>query len=64
MPFCYKTDDYGYLNMQSRMATTADMKSICATYIEGYQSIPMPMCFSNKPIIEFTTDLDSFNIST
>jgi hypothetical protein len=36
MPFCYKTDDYGYLNMQSRMATTADMKSICATYTEGY----------------------------
>jgi len=42
----------------SILITDCDMKDICVTYIDGYQEIDMPMCFSKKPIIDFEHELE------
>ena len=63
LPFCLKTDDLGNLNLLSKLVTDVDMKDVCVQYTEGYQRVETPMCFSDKPIIDFTMDLCDLNVS-
>lgn len=59
LPFCKKHDaKTGQEMPDSILITDCDMKDICVTYIDGYQEIDMPMCFSKKPIIDFEHELE------
>lgn len=54
LPFSHKLNEKtGQPLPETILSTDEAFEDCCITYTEGYRFIPMPLCLSKKPIINF-----------